>query len=90
MEMYIKDSKDRYLEIIDLEYPQYLFVLDGIDLEEVDGKMQVVVEKMSVKKSVKKEGPNQIPDEEEDAFLESHGQKIIKEIFDSFSKSARL
>ena len=90
MEMYIKETRENYLEVIDLEYPQYLFVLDGLDFKEVGGKLEIVVENLSVKKSIKKEGPNPIPDEEEDAFLESHGQKIIKEIFDSFSKTYRL
>lgn len=82
MELFIKESRENYLEVIDVEYPQYLFVLDDIELNENNGQLEVVVNKLSVMRSLQGKDTLNLSEEMEDEFLEQHSQKIIKELFD--------
>lgn len=82
MQLFIKESRENYLEVIDVEYPQYLFVLDDIDFRVNSGELEVVVNKLSIARSIQKSAENSIPEDMEDEFLEQHSQKIIKELFD--------
>lgn len=87
MELFIKESKPDYLEVIDVENPQYIFVLEGIEFKEVSGQLEVVVNRMSVVKSKKQNPADYRTVEEEDQFLEKHMQKIVTELFDSITKT---
>lgn len=89
MQIFIKEARDNYLEVIDLDYPQYLFVLDEIDFKENNGELEIIVNKLSTLKSIQKKGGLEIPDDMEDDFLENHAQVIIKEVFDSVLSSSR-
>lgn len=88
MELYIKESREDYLEVIDMAYPQYLFILDGIKVVENEGHLELLVEKMSTLRTLKKGEYEEVPEHLEDDFLEQHGEKIVKEIFDPVLKSA--
>jgi hypothetical protein len=82
MELYVKNARADYLEVIDLEYPQYVFVFEGIELVENNGQVEVLVNKLSVVKSDKAEESN--PDKivaDEDEFLSSHTALIFDELF---------
>ncbi len=82
MELYIRNAREDYLEVIDLEYPQYVFVFDGIELRENEGQLEVLVNKASVAKSDKAEELNSekiVADEDE--FLSTHTELIIDELF---------
>lgn len=82
MELYVKMAREDYLEVVDLEYPQYIFVLEGIELIDNNGMLEVLVNKASVLKSDKAEESN--PDkivEDEDEFLSTHTELIIDELF---------
>lgn len=82
MELYVKESREDYVEVIDLAYPQYVFVLDGIQLIENKGKIEVLVNKVSVLKSDKAEESNRDKIvEDEDEFLSKHTELIIDELF---------
>lgn len=86
MELYIVESRADYLEVIDLEYPQYKFVLDEITFNTVDGELVVEVNKLSIVRSIQKKAEFEIPDHMEDEFLEEHSKVIIKELFDPVIK----
>lgn len=92
MELFIKESREDFLQVIDLAYPQYIFIFDGIavDTDEA-GQLQVVVNKASVLKSDKAEESN--PDKivvDEDEFLSKHTELIIDELFrEPLEKAAR-
>ena len=83
MELFVKESREDYIEVIDLAYPQYVFVFEGIGVEEdEDGQLLVIVNKASVLKSDKAEESN--PDKvvvDEDEFLSKHTELIIDELF---------
>lgn len=82
MELYVKNARADYLEVIDLKYPQYVFVFDGITVGETNGKVEVLVNKASVVKSdvaEKLNSENIVADEDE--FLSTHTELIIDELF---------
>lgn len=82
MELYVKNARSDYLEVIDVLYPQYVFVFDGIQLVENDGKVEVLVNKASVVKSdvaEKLNSENIVANEDE--FLSTHTELIIDELF---------
>ena len=83
MELFVKESREDYIEVIDLAYPQYVFVFEGIGVEEDEsGQLQIIVNKASVLKSDKAEESN--PDKvvvDEDEFLSKHTELIIDELF---------
>ncbi|WEM34301.1 hypothetical protein [Xanthomonas phage X1] len=82
MELYVKEAREDYLEVIDLKHPQYLFIFDGIHVGTNNGKLEVLVNKASVQKSDKAEESN--PDAivaDEDEFLSTHTELIINELF---------
>lgn len=82
MELYVKNAKSDYLEVIDLKYPQYVFVFDGIEVIENAGKIEVLVNKASVVKSDVAEKMNsESIVENEDEFLSTHTELIIDELF---------
>lgn len=88
MQLFIKESRDNYLEVIDVEYPQYLFVLDEIEFKVNNSELEIVVNKLSTLKSIQQKGPLEIPEDMEDDFLADHAQRIIKELFDPILKNA--
>lgn len=82
MELYVKNARSDYLEVIDVQYPQYVFVFDGIQLVENDGKVEVLVNKASVVKSdvaEKLNSENIVANEDE--FLSTHTELIVDELF---------
>jgi hypothetical protein len=82
MELFIKNSGPDFLEVIDIAYPQYLFVFREIELTEENGQICVVVNKASVNKSDKAEESNpETKVEDEDTFLSTHTELIINELF---------
>lgn len=81
VELYIKEAREGYIEVIDLEYPEFMFVLEGIDFKEVNGKLETIVENMSILQSQKVK--TSIPDDELDEFLDNHSEKVMTELFDS-------
>ena len=81
MELYIKQARADYLEVIDVEYPQYVFVFDGIELVENNGQIEVLVNKASVVKSDKAEKNSENIPDNEDEFLSTHTTLVINELF---------
>lgn len=81
VELYIKEAREGYIEVIDLEYPEFMFVLEGIDFKEANGKLETIVENMSILQSQKVK--TFIPDDELDEFLDNHSEKVMTELFDS-------
>lgn len=84
MELFVRVARQDYLEVIDLEYPQYVFVFDGIEVVENEetGLAEVLVNKLSVAKSDKAEESN--PEkvvEDEDEFLSKHTALMFDELF---------
>ncbi len=78
MELYIKESRDDYMEVIDLQHPEYCFVFENIKFVSDDAGLL-----LECKESVRKINPldGKYNDTDEDlGFLSGHAEAILKEL----------